>query len=216
PKPLLQPAQLHTLLSAIESLSSPSLSPRLVSQCHDFLAATLAASRSSSDSSQSPPPSPRALMRKSLSSLTKASTSGTAAAAGFSWSMLGSADLSASAASMSSSRAANRGADGATGEGSGILVMPQNGTRTSSGGNGDSGGGDGEIKRAWDWRRAFPDSVDPSALSYSRDADPASAAAARTARAAYDVVRVLRLGLSRELARLWSGAGARAGAGVRT
>ncbi|ERF72139.1 hypothetical protein EPUS_02930 [Endocarpon pusillum Z07020] len=119
---VLTAAQMYDILAAIEHLQT--VNPRVFEATEDCLSAALRNYRGSA------PPSPRAMLKKSVSSATEDGSTGTA----FSFSLLGS--------EMLASRAG--GADGGGGGGgksigsSGVLVP-------------------GKVERGWDWRSRFAD-----------------------------------------------------------
>ncbi|KAI9778940.1 MAG: hypothetical protein M1835_004806 [Candelina submexicana] len=143
PKPILNLSQTFSLLKAIEDLqTAPS---RVYGICNACFNSSLA-----SYHGMQTPASPRAMLKKSLSSMTSSS--------GFSFEMLGSGQ---------SSFKESRGKD--------------SGGRRSIGSSGVLVGGDGkEVKRGWDWRKGI-----------TREGK------------AEDVLRILRVGLAKELARGW-------------
>ncbi|KAH1527873.1 hypothetical protein KXX18_000848 [Aspergillus fumigatus] len=135
--PVLSMSQQFTILSAIEDLET--VTPRVYSQCEECFRSALieyhsserasSGGRSSSESYVLPP-SPRALLKKSVSSLTASST----------FSLIGS-DMIESARKRTMS-----GSGSVTG--SGVLVpRPGDGAQT------------GSYERGWDWRAALPEDI---------------------------------------------------------
>ncbi|RHZ67279.1 hypothetical protein CDV55_105349 [Aspergillus turcosus] len=135
--PVLSISQQFTILSAIEDLET--VTPRVYAQCEECFRSTLieyhSSERASSGGRSSAesyvlPPSPRALLKKSVSSLTASST----------FSFIGS-DMIESARNRTMS-----GSGSVTG--SGVLVpRPGDGAQT------------GSHERGWDWRAALPEDI---------------------------------------------------------
>ncbi|KAI9719225.1 MAG: hypothetical protein M1812_003555 [Candelaria pacifica] len=144
PDPMLTLSQTFSLLKAIEDIqTAPS---RVYGICNDCFNSTLASYHGTQ-----PHTSPRAMLKKSLSSMTSSS--------GFSL-----IDMSGSGqSSFKESKGKSNGGGRSIGS-SGVLV----------------GAGGKEVKRGWDWRKGI-----------GRQGN------------AEDVLRILRLGLAKELARLW-------------
>ncbi|KAF7134192.1 hypothetical protein CNMCM5793_005920 [Aspergillus hiratsukae] len=134
--PVLSMSQQFTILSAIEDLET--VTPRVYAQCEECFRSTLIEYHSSERASSGGrsaaesyvlPPSPRALLKKSVSSLTASST----------FSFIGS-DMIESARNRTMS-----GSGSVTG--SGVLV-PRPGD-----------GAQGSHERGWDWRAALPEDI---------------------------------------------------------
>ena len=143
PKSLLTTSQIFSLLKAVEDLQT--VTSRVYAQCEECFQSTIAAAHGSQPSS-----SPRAMLKKGISSTTSSS--------GFS--LLGSSVMEHSATSANGSN--RKGGQGSMGS-SGVIVP---------------GGEEG--KRGWDWRMGVGREVKGE-----------------------DVLRILRLGLAKEVARAW-------------
>ncbi|PYH90375.1 nuclear pore complex subunit Nup85 [Aspergillus ellipticus CBS 707.79] len=131
PTPLLSVSQQFTILSAIEDLQT--VTPRVYAQCEECFRSTLiqyqSSKRAHTSDSFVQPPSPRAMLKKSVSSLTASST----------FSLIGN-DMIESARTRSGSGSGSVGS-------SGVLVP-----------RADSDGLVPE-KRGWDWRAGLPEDM---------------------------------------------------------
>ncbi|KZF24293.1 hypothetical protein L228DRAFT_281381 [Xylona heveae TC161] len=178
PKRILSLQQTFSILKAIEDIQT--VTPRIYDQCEEFLQSTILQARESSSSSgrssSARIPDPRSILRKSInlsSSMMSASTTST-----FGHGSSLSYSLIGSAMLDKDGHASDHDDDGendSAASGSGVLVPP--------------GLSESKTQRGWDWRvgllRRGPHGAEPAEVS------------------GQDVLRILRVGLAKELARGW-------------